>query len=302
MNLILFPCLIEVTLVSVALAVGVAWCIGLLVTSSFFIGLFYGGYYHDGAENTRKRHWPAFTSLFNRLVTILDVYFHYKITYQDENTMEQVYQALQHPHENAIFAGHPHGLFAISSLLLVTHLPHERYRVIWSRVVPCIHRLVFYVPVLREIALWMGAVDVTRENISAMLQQGHSVYLVPGGTAEMILDPQQDIQDRHTGFLKLAYQRKKRVFPIVHFGQEKAFVSYSCPGLDFVRHCMRRLLYYPFPTLFLGPFRVPLETCVLRPINPADYMGRSETGQEGFIKDYFDRVSKFYAEKKNENK
>jgi Diacylglycerol acyltransferase len=218
-----------------------------------------------------------------------------------DETRRRVVEALTDTEKSAIFAGHPHGLLAISSLLLLFSKDaplvadsdvRDQASVDWRRVRPCIHRHVFRVPLLRDVALWIGAIDVSRTNIVSMLHGGTSIYLAPGGCREMILDRSLPIQRQHQGFLRIAFEEKRIVFPVVHMGQERVFLTYTCHWLDRLRGALLGATGYPFPTLFLGPFPSPLTSHVLPPFDPSTF-----DGIESFIEAYYKCVIGFYAEK-----
>ena len=46
--------------------------------------------------------------------------------------------------------------------------------------------VLFYLPIVREITLWFGAVDADKETVEMLLREGVNVELYPGGLDEMI--------------------------------------------------------------------------------------------------------------------
>ena len=291
--------------------------VGLGLILGFWLGIWYAPSYYDASECDGRRKWSWLQKAMaqNCIVTLLrNHYFNHTLVYTDTDgevkpVSDAYYARLSDNNETVIFAGHPHGLFAISSLLLVG-LPSVRPSRIdshlwkrttesaddddngkqkdtmakpsshWSNVRPCVHRHLFSIPLLRDLALWLGAIDVSRENITRTLKT-HSVYLSPGGCREMIIDGDSTAQRRHTGFLRLAYAERKLVYPVLHHGQARAFRSYSCAWLDRVRHIVLDLTGYPFPSFFLGPFPTTLTTHILAPHDPAAY----ET-EDAFVNGY----------------
>jgi len=369
----------EIVLLCTLLAGFLATCLGAALLCGFAAGYAYHPYYNDGAERSGARAWPFFRGLVSHgLALVARHYFSYRVVYMpadgtpsallEEVVKQHVLAEGDEQPKAAIFAAHPHGLFAVSSLaLLVSAQP-------WRSLTPCIHRHVFAVPVLRELALWLGAIDVSAENIRARLDRGRSVFMVPGGCREMIqvaasggragggagrdanditpkpprggggaqlailhpdllLSPlflfgalstlpfllyqaeygsyvtmlitvvvvlcalellvrvasalevrqsRYDVQERHHGFLKLAWAKQVPVFPVLHHGQERVFRSYSCRQLDALRGWMLDATGYPFPSLFLGPLPARLTTYIYEPHRPDRY-----ASEEAFIAAYY---------------
>ena len=46
--------------------------------------------------------------------------------------------------------------------------------------------VLFYLPIVREITLWFGALDADKETVEMLLREGVNVELYPGGLDEMI--------------------------------------------------------------------------------------------------------------------
>ncbi len=279
----------ELVIVSGCVALFLGSLIGAGAVVGFICGLWYAKSYYDGSETDGRRHWPALQDRVanNCLVTLLRQHWvRHRVCFirsdgSEHSEMSDEYAAALKK-DNALFAGHPHGLIALGSLLTVGLPRNKPNGALWRTMRPAVHRHVFAVPVLRELALWLGAIDASRDNIVAALQTRGSVYLAPGGCREMILTKDAPIQSRHTGFLRIAWSQKCLVFPVLHSGQDAVFRSFSFAWLDRVRHVCLDVTGYPFPTFFLGPFPAPLTTYLLDPHDPA----RFET-EADFIDAYF---------------
>src|ERR1019366_5822031 len=106
------------------------------------------------------RKWEWFKCILSYWVWLIGKHmFSYKVKFHstNKNKLEsEVISILNQsiPGENAIFAAHPHGLLAISSIIFL--LTPDSY---WQNLVPFIHRSVFNLPFLRDLALWIGALD-----------------------------------------------------------------------------------------------------------------------------------------------
>jgi len=337
----------EIVLLSLLALLGLISLVGVSFFVGALIGYRYYARYNDRAEVTGVRYSRLFREcLSTGILWVARRYFSYSVQYHD---------SAAEPYGPVIYAAHPHGLFAIGTLCAAAEL---------DQVVPCIHRLVFAVPLLRELALWFGCVDVSGLGIETQLDNSRSVMLVPGGCREMIReqgvalpddrrslerDEQQlfmrlavvvgtsvlttvlavatsagwkpllytqlviwitglamllsfvaknamhesgvyEIQQRHCGFLVIAYNRKLPVVPVLHQGQEQIFRSYSLPRLDRARAWfMDHIAPYPFPSLFLGPFPRRLTTHIYAPLDPHQFCSEKE-----FIECYYKTVREHY--------
>jgi 1-acyl-sn-glycerol-3-phosphate acyltransferase len=258
---------------------------------NLFIATVYSKSYYDKSETNGSRKWPRFQALLTRLTERFQKNrFNYTIVYKGAEDLEERVALYLSPKEDApraIFAANPHGVVAICTLFnVITPLDPK-----WLNITVCIHQYIFAVPVLRDIALWVGAIDVTRENIIERLKT-HSVYILPGGCKEMIIDFDDPIQSYHKGFLRIAFEEKKPVFPVLHIGQEDVFPSYSTGWLDRkIRMPVQEFIGYPFPTFFsLFPFKSDLTTYVFEPHLPEKY-----NDIETFIDDYYIKVKEMYS-------
>jgi hypothetical protein len=276
----------EVSLLSIAsLVFIIVPLVGLGICAAFLTGLWYSRFYYDQAEKFRSRYWPSLRSVVRRLTNAVQKHlFDYTIEYHGEGLEELV--AHHQQKESAIFSASPHGLFALASFFNVV-TPPPSAKTSWEEVVPCIHRHCFAIPLLREFVLWVGAIDVTKENILQMLEK-KSVYVVIGGTREMIKASR--IQTKHRGLLKIAFAQKKLVFPILHCGQDEVFYCYSTEWLDRLRGLMCDLTGYAFPTFFTVHL-APVKTHIFPPHNPAQY-----EKEEEFIDSYYTQLKKYEEE------
>jgi hypothetical protein len=278
--------------------------IGVGLILGFVAGLGYAPLYYDRSENTGNRRWKGLIRGLTRLTyPVRRHYFDYTIEYRGEGERQsakelekEVTLLLKKPtkeqrergeeREAAIFAASPHGLLAISTLFhsVLTDKYEE-----WSRLTTCVHRHMFFFPVVRELALWLGLVDVTHNNMVSLLEQGRSLYLAPGGCREMIIDKEHPVQTRHSGFLSIAYEQGVPVYPVIHIGQDEVFRSWTWPALDSFRTICLDLTGYPFPTFFTPPLPKKLSTYVFPAFRPTTY-----DTEEAFIAAYWKAVVKHY--------
>lgn len=270
----------------------------LAFVAGFCLALVYASYsYTDGSENTRERHSPWVQSIMACIfVPFSRHYLSYSIHYRSTSNSPEDNKVLKKSVKNylstetddvAIFAASPHGLIASATAFLVI-TPYKQY---WNQAVLCVHKHLFKIPFLRELFLALGLVNVTSENMRHQLKDARrSICLVPGGSREMVLNKENPIQSKHKGFLILAFKENIPVIPILHFGQEDVFPSYSTPWLDKVRLVFLDWFGYPFPCWFFGPFPRKLTSVVLNPIDPTLY----ET-DDAFIEKYYTTVKEMHS-------
>lgn len=283
--------------------------VGIGVFMGFVLGLLYSPSYYDGSENVaNKRRWPGAIERLTSLTYLFQKhYFDYTVEYRgrrplngDEGPVgtattaadklkERVERVLQGKDDRvAIFAASPHGLLAISTMFH-TVLPLDP---VWRNAVTCVHRHMFFFPLVRELSLWLGVMNVTRANMVQHLQRHQCLYLAPGGCREMIIDKDHPIQTKHAGFLRVAFREQVPVFPVIHMGQEEVFKSITWPWLDRVRSMCLDVTGYPFPTFFTPPLPRKLTSYVFEPLDPSHFVD----DEEAFIAAYWRRVQQHYEQ------
>lgn len=266
----------------------------LAFVTGFLLALVYSSYsYTDGSENTRERYSPRLQSLVSCiLIPFSRHYLSYSIQYRSESNTKEANRELKkkvknyldvNTNEVAIIAASPHGLIASATAFLIV-APYKKY---WNQAVLCVHKHLFKIPFLRDFFLALGLMNVTRDNMRYLLRSDRpvSICIVPGGCREMVIDKDNPIQTKHKGFLDEAFNLQIPVIPVLHFGQEDVFPSYSCPWLDKLRLICLDWFGYPFPCFFIGPFSRKLTSVVLEPIYPRDH----ESLQD-FIDTYYKTV------------
>lgn len=247
----------------------------------FLLGVLYGKFYFDGSENTRQRRWQWFQELMLQFIdfTTSRNLVDYQIIYHEDVQKLGEYLSGE---KSAIFSASPHSTISIGSFY---HCMSSKK---WMRgVTLCVHYLDFAIPVLREFSLWCGMMDVTRENIVKSLDNDKSVYVVIGGTREMMSTTSDT---KHRGLLEIAFQKGKLVFPVIHRGQEDVVKCYTTEWLDqYVRKPMLGWTGYAFPSFFL-PQRGRMTTHIFPPI---DASSEKFIESSHFIDYYYETVKKY---------
>lgn len=107
----------------------------------------------------------------------------------------------------------------------------------------------FYVPLARELAIWMGAVDARRSSADQVLELGKSVIVYPGGSKEIFATDSSSSKTTillrpRKGFVKLAIRHGAPLVPTYVFGEKHMFRIWKPPHVIW--------------NFFLRVFKVPL--------------------------------------------
>ena len=122
----------------------------------------------------------------------------------------------------AMVAVHPHGLLCCGALVGLHFVPG-------STTLICVAPSLFYIPILGWCLPLLGCIPANSAAMHAVLRQGHSLIVVPGGVPELVLAETGNdcaLYPRY-GFLRLA--RSTRV-PVM-----SVFVKGECATYSFAR-------------------------------------------------------------------
>ncbi|KAF0700338.1 Aste57867_9151 [Aphanomyces stellatus] len=158
------------------------------------------------------------------------------------------------PSKQYIFGCHPHGILILSRLATFGGNFEQLFPGIQARALGATP--MFYIPMAREICMWVAAVDASPTTAVRVLQQGMSVIVYPGGSKEIFLtDPNSTetalvLGDR-MGFVKLAIQYGADLVPMFAFGEKWMYNIWNPPTS--VRQFFLKTLKVPL-LLFWGRF------------------------------------------------
>jgi 2-acylglycerol O-acyltransferase 2 len=223
--------------------------------------LLYAPSYYDGAERTGARASRWFRRL--RFWRALRWWTGFEARWPDPGP-----DGLGGIAGPAVVAVHPHGFLPVSAAIAFALVGAP------GPVIPGLARdpllavtsLLFLAPGVRELALWSGCVDASRDVLLELLRAGRVVVLAPGGIREGV-EHDHDVLRLyfgHVGFLSLARRAGARVFPAFASGENRLWVA--APGLRTLRAAVASRLLYPFPMLFL-PVPFPHKLALL--VGPA---------------------------------
>lgn len=165
--------------------------------------------------------------------------------------------------EKLVIGVHPHTLFAVSATAFFTlNRRFCNFRVAATS-------LLFWIPVVNELARWCGAVQATESEMRRALVGSRGLVVCPGGMREVGLAAGEYIE--RTGFIRLAAEQGAHVI-IVWSDQEHQFYWINKPLGNYF---LDTVLRYPWPLLAWGHWlfgvlpRRPVQPCTLwvsRPI------------------------------------
>jgi len=144
--------------------------------------------------------------------------------------------------------------------------------------------VIFSVPLLRELCLWLGVVDAGAKTAHKVLSSGYSMQLFPGGIQEQLATDSnvpRVVARQRTGFVKLALAYNTPIVPVYVFGEDKLYTSVSF--LLRARQALVRSLRIGWP-LFYGrldcfgllPHTRPLVAVVGEPLWPQGVSRRTQ--------------------------
>jgi 1-acyl-sn-glycerol-3-phosphate acyltransferase len=136
------------------------------------------------------------------------------------------------PTSQYIFALHPHGIhsFALGAFQIRSSCFHQRFPGFYnSKLCGLGATVLFKIPVVREMFFKLGYIDARRAVASKALEEGQSLYLVPGGEEESMLTTNgKDIVvlKNRQGFVRLALSYGVSLVPVFAVGTTDAYKTY----------------------------------------------------------------------------
>lgn len=226
--------------------------------------------YIDGSENnpSHNRYWPALVR-WSGWHYILS-YFSPKLVIDYNETIELLKFGQQH-----ILLSHPHGVNSYNHFILMTDICkfatkynnsiHQRRELVAT--------ILFKLPLLRELVLWLGCIDASKSVVDRALQQGYSIQLYSGGEREQLHSNSIQpiiVAKKRKGIIRLALKYNIPLIPLFTFNEDQCFDTYHTllPFQLWLSHKLRVAL--PFATgrymLPYVPYKVQLVTVVGKPI------------------------------------
>ncbi len=86
--------------------------------------------------------------------------------------------------------------------------------------------MLFKIPILRQLAKWLGAVDAHFSTLMNLINKGKSLIIFPGGIAELFMSSREHetiLLKSRKGFVKLALKTGAELRPVYFFGASQMF-------------------------------------------------------------------------------
>ena len=158
------------------------------------------------------------------------------------------------PHRPVLFVGN-HTRYSFLDLPFMMSELWTRRRLIVRGLGDHAH---YAIPVWRDLLTMGGMVRGTRENVRALMRDGHNILVFPGGADEVFKargDEYQLLWRERLGFARLAIEFAYPIVPFAAVGAEEMYqvlIDSEMPGAAQVSALMRRLVGLPLPPLARG--------------------------------------------------
>jgi len=235
------------------------------------IGRLYYSSYYDNSETTGKRSSRWFRHL--RCWRLLKLWFGFEYL-----NLSPHHKKLD-DNDPLLITVHPHGFIPIGIIVGLV-LTDSNDHIFGRDLLFATTRLVFWIPILREICLWSGGIIADRDvMINILKKEKRSLVLSPGGVGESCLldHTKVEISFEHWGFLEVALKANVSILPVFSYGENRIWVVF--PGWRMIRRRIASICGYAFPTIvfpFLFPHQLKLVFDISQLINPSTIENKKE--------------------------
>ncbi len=150
--------------------------------------------------------------------------FHFDIWREYFDFTMEITSLTKRKGERYMFLTFPHGIYPMGQLLGATMVREitPGHDIQGTGV-----SVIFMLPIIRHIMVWLGVVPLKRAHISRVFREGSHCMVIPGGIAEMFLTTNQDadeiyLKKRHNT-IKIAIQEGADIVPVFFFGNTRIF-------------------------------------------------------------------------------
>lgn len=235
-----------------------------------FLLCIYLPYYLEFAEYTGNRK-IIMPSLFHNLM-----YISYRLLGKYTLINDSIKLEANYKKDKPYIIGiHPHGLFPFGSVGTLA-LPNDIKNI--ENIAPILNSknlktgiasICFYIPIIRDIFLWLGAVDCSKPVLKKLLLDGNSIAVFTGGGQEAQysgLGSNKLILKNRDGFFKLALETRSNMIPVYTFGNNNIFNSFSW-DLFGVLNYLKKIAGLWIPRGYFVPMRHNFVSIIGKPIN-----------------------------------
>lgn len=181
---------------------------------SYSIAWYLGICVFDSAYKKEGKKWPAFQNL--TIWGAFKRYFDGDITTQSKLDDNQQY----------IFCSFPHGACSANHLLTMTDSCNMLSKVHKGDRRDLCTSILFFIPVLREMLLWLGCVDASSATAHYNLKKDRSILIFIGGQREQLMTTPGEHRiflSGRKGFIKLALEYGTPLVPMYAFGENECY-------------------------------------------------------------------------------
>ena len=174
----------------------------------------------------------------------------------------------------------------------------------------CGATILMNIPIARDIGMWAGGRDVSRDSITHALSHNQSIALIPGGQAEMResrlvkkMDNKIYIVTKHSGFIRMALTHGVDLIPVFAFGETEIFENVYLPSLQ---QWFLQNVGFLFPVWVYGrwylniPNSYPLRMAIGDPICVNKIAEPTQEDVDLLHKKYFEGLSECFEKHKKE--
>ena len=180
---------------------------------------------HSEYNCNHKRIWPWL--IYWSGWKYIFKYFSPQLICTNKDTIQIFSSGKQH-----ILVSHPHGVASYNHFLLMTDAVefHTNYIKKSTHRRELIANILFRIPGLRELTLWLGCIDAGKRVAENTLSHGYSIQVYPGGEHEQLLsNPIQPILviNKRKGIARLALKYNVCIIPTFTFGEDQTYKTYT---------------------------------------------------------------------------
>lgn len=138
------------------------------------------------------------------------------------------------------------------------------------KLVWCAPNVLFYIPILRDILLWSGAITSDLNTVIQAINSGYSVAYCPHGFSH---PGHKSHVENIDDLFEAAQDKKLKLVPVHVEGEKHLYKTFSHPFLIRIQNYFNDWLNYPFPYIIFGflytfiPLRQKLTIIIGIPLN-----------------------------------
>mmetsp|Transcript_39027 Transcript_39027/g.98360 ORF Transcript_39027/g.98360 Transcript_39027/m.98360 type:complete len:338 (+) Transcript_39027:68-1081(+) len=206
------------------------------------------------------------------------------------------------PSHQYLFCFHPHAILPFGGFINSSSEVNQ-----WTELFPGIEAralaasFAFYIPIYREIILGGGFCDAARYSARRIIEQGHSLMLVPGGATEALYaSPKEDILvlRKRRGFVRLALKHGLALVPCFSFNENNSYelVDSKWAFVEWLKTRFQRVFGISLPIIaHLIPHKCNITTVVGEPMFMEKIEHPDHETIDKYLQEYMDRVTALYA-------